>query len=451
METQMKILVVDDENDIRLSLSEILEEEGYRAVTAPTAAAAQEEAARGVDLVLLDIKLGEDNGIDLLKSLKKQWPGLPVIMISGHGTVALAAKAFKAGAYDFLEKPLRLVQVRTCVRNALEKLKLQKQLARQGLDGYTPVYRSKAMGDLFAQAQKLSFIREPVIIIGPSGSGKELVARALHYGGSRVRGAFIPTNAPSLPINLAEDELFGHVKGAFTGADRDREGSLAAADGGTLFLDEIADMDPGIQAKLLRVLEDGSFTRLGSTTPQTVDVRLVCATHKNIEELVDQGTFRQDLWYRISAFIIRVPSLAQRKEDIPVLAEHFLTLTAEEMGITRKFTTGALNALQKMELPGNVRELRHLVARLSVYSSGDSIDVNDINAVSAGHPVTGSPAGPEAGKYQSLEFKAAREEFEKDYLKAILKKNRGNITATANAIGMAQSNLSRKLKELKLR
>jgi two-component system nitrogen regulation response regulator NtrX len=182
-----------------------------------------------------------------------------------------------------------------------------------------------------------------------------------------------------------------------------------------------------------------------------VDVRLVCATHKNIEELVARGKFRQDLWYRISAFIIRVPSLSERKEDIPALAEHFLELTAVDMGITKQFTAGALNALQKMELPGNVRELRHLVARLSVYSSGDTIDVNDINAVNAGHPATGSPSGPEAGKYHSLEFKAAREEFEKDYLKAVLKKNQGNITATANAIGMAQSNLSRKLKELRLR
>ena len=451
MNQTMKILIVDDEADIRETLTEILQDEGYKAVTAPDIDGALNQAQQGVDLALVDIKLGEDNGIDLLKEFKKIWPRMPVVMISGHGTVKLAARAFKLGAYDFLEKPLRLVQVRTCVRNALAIIRLQKKLAREAQGGNRPIFTSPVMTDLFGRAAKLSRVREPVLVLGPSGSGKELVARALHYEGSRADGPLVITNAASMPVNLAEDELFGHVKGAFTGADRDRAGCLEQADGGTLFLDEIADLPAEIQAKLLRVLEDGTFSRLGETSPRRVDVRLVCATHKDLEALVSAGTFREDLWFRISAFILRVAPLSDRREDIPLLADHFLEVISADMGITKQFSQGGLNAVQKLSFPGNVRELKHTISRLAVYSPGDIIDSDDVAAFSA----AGSGPGPittEGGsKYSGMDFRKARDAFEKEFLKAALSKHQGNITATAGDIGMAQSNLSRKLKELGLR
>jgi two-component system nitrogen regulation response regulator NtrX len=453
MSKRMKILVVDDEADIRASLREILEEEGADTVLAESAAAALAQARAGVDLALVDIKLGADNGIDLLAELKREWPHLPVVMISGHGTVALAAQAFKLGAYDFLEKPLRLVQVRTCVRNALAKVRLKQQLAQQIAGGHAPVYVSEAMRTLFAQAYKLAHVRQPVLVLGPSGSGKELVARALHFDGDRATGPFVATNAATLPVNLAEDELFGHVKGAFTGADRERTGCLEQADNGTLFLDEIADLDPAIQAKLLRVLENGTFTRLGSTTPVKADVRFVCATHRNLEELVRQGKFREDLWYRISAFMLRVPSLQERPDDIPLLADYFLAIVCADMGIIKKFSLPALQALTRREYPGNVRELKHVVARLAVYAAAETITADEVNgpAVTAAPSLSLSGGGGGLGEFLALDFKTAREKFEKDYLAAVLARAGNSITAAANAIGMAQSNLSRKLKELGLR
>jgi two-component system nitrogen regulation response regulator NtrX len=379
---------------------------------------------------------------------------MPVVMISGHGTVALTAEAFRLGAHDFMEKPLRLVQVRTVVRNALEAIRLRKRVSEQEQQLLPkPVYKSAVMKTLYQQVARLATIAEPVVITGPSGSGKELVARALHYGGHRANGPFIATNAASMPVNLAEDELFGHEKGAFTGAHAQRKGCLEQADGGTLFLDEIADMDAQVQAKLLRVLEVGEFTRLGGTASVRVNVRVIAATHKNLEQLVDEGTFRHDLWYRLCAFVLRVPSLAERREDIPLLAELFLDTVCLDMGMKRQFTDDALEVLAASEFPGNIRELKHAVTRAAVFCEGEHIDASAIQrAVGLQVGPKNHSHGPEKlDRYISLDFRSAREQFEKDYLQALLQRNDGNITATAGAIGMAQSNLSRKLKELGLR
>lgn len=445
---KIRILVADDEEEIRETLREIFSEDGYDVVVASEESTALDAAGSGVDLAIVDIKLGVDNGIDLLRKLKQMYPYMPVIMITGFGTVALTKEAFKIGAHDFLEKPLRLIQVRTSVRNALEGILLRKQL-RKNAGGFSskPVIVSDALKKVYQQASRLAQVKEPVVITGPSGAGKDLVARFLHFEGVRAQGPFLVTNAASLPPTLAEDELFGHERGAFTGADRMREGCFEQANGGTLFLDEIGDMDLNIQAKLLRVLETGEFQRLGGSSRIHVDVRLICATHKNLEEMVDCGKFRKDLWYRISAFVLRVPGLDRRKEDIAPLAEHFLRLMCSDLGIEKRFSPAALNRLGEMTFPGNVRELKHLVARLAVYTDKPEIDICDIPdnqacctaQVRADVPVKGD---------EIIDFRMAKMNFEREYLLRALKVNGGNITATARAIGMAQSNLSRKLKEL---
>jgi two-component system nitrogen regulation response regulator NtrX len=458
MQEKMKILVADDESEIRVTLEEIFTEDGYDVVGASTEKEILERLTSDIDMVILDIKLGNDNGIEVLKKIKSMVPSLPVVMITGFGTVALAKEAFKLGAHDFLEKPLRLLQVRTCVRNALDGVRLRKKLNQKAVTGNGDlVLGSQAMKQLYAQASKLSYIKEAVIITGPSGSGKDLLARHLHYNGPRANGPFIATNAASMPLTLAEDELFGHEKGAFTGADKKREGCFELAHGGTLFIDEIADMDVQIQAKMLRVLENGIFSRLGSTVNVKVDVRVVCATHKNIELLVKEGKFRHDLWYRISAFILKVPGLDQRRDDIIPLAEHFLLQICKELGMAKRFSKDACNLLQEIDYPGNVRELKNLITRLAVYADNDEISSDDIEAQ--------REKRVESTRYEgnngvvlihgdmidtTLDFRIARIQFEKEFLKNALEKHSWNITATARAIGMAQSNLSRKLKELEI-
>ncbi|MBN1983579.1 MAG: sigma-54-dependent Fis family transcriptional regulator, partial [Chitinivibrionales bacterium] len=316
------------------------------------------------------------------------------------------------------------------------------------------IFRSEAMKTLYQQVQRLASIAEPVVIMGPSGCGKELVATALHFDGVRRSGPFIATNAASLPVSLAEDELFGHEKGAFTGAAGQRIGCIERAHGGTLFLDEIADLDVQIQAKLLRVLETGQFLRLGGVELVFVNVRIIAATHKNLPRLVETGAFRQDLWYRLCAFIVNVPALAQRPDDIAILAEHFLQKTCADIGSSRTFSDDGLEALCSRDYPGNVRELRHIVTRAAVLSDSPLITKETINAVantSNGEKRSDSSSGQLLVEYQKLDYKTAREKFEREYLTMILAANNNNITSAAAAIGMAQSNLSRKLKEIGIR
>lgn len=448
---KMRILIADDEIDIRESLQEILTEDGYEVVLARNEKEAISHLTTGIDMALIDIKLGDDDGIELLKKIKSQNPLIPVVMITGFGTVALAKEAFKIGAHDFLEKPLRLIQVRTCIRNALEGIYLKRQLHQKEITGNGQlILASPLLISLYSQASKLSLIKEPVVITGPSGSGKDLLARHLHFEGPRSHGPFIVTNAASLPVSLAEDELFGHEKGAYTGADRKREGCFELAHGGTLFLDEIADMDLQVQAKILRVLETGIFTKLGSTSPISVDVRIVCATHKNLEQLVQAGKFRHDLWYRISAFVLRVPGLDQRKEDIIPLAQYFLKQICKDLAFQKSFSDDALEYLENLDYPGNVRELKHLIARLAVYTEKPIITRKDIEAQREQRCSPPDSTCQNTINYseQISDFRMARLNFEKNFLKKALDSNNGNITATARAIGMAQSNLSRKLKEL---
>ena len=449
---RMKVLVVDDDEDIRTSLREILDEEGYEPVVAATLEEGRERSATGIDLALVDIKLEDESGIDLLRELRESRPWIPVIMISGHGTVALAAEAFKLGARDFMEKPLRLVKVRACVRNALEAVSLKHRLSETQRDAFPrPVYRSEPMKNLYRQVSRLARVSEPVVILGPSGSGKELVARALHTEGGRAEGEFVATNSAAMPVTLAEDELFGHEKGAFTGAHARRVGCIERAHGGTLFLDEIADMDPHIQAKLLRVLETGTLMRLGGTETIRVNVRIVAATHNDLEKPVAAGTFRRDLWYRLSAFVLRVPPLSERKDDIGLLAEVLLERVCREMGLKKRISAEGLKWLEGREYPGNVRELRHIVTRAAVLSDGEVIDREVLEGAPVGMSLGDSRGGKGLEDYLEKDLRTARAQFERDYLREALDRHGGNITATAAAIGMAQSNLSRKLKEIDLK
>ncbi len=446
------ILIIDDEPEILTSLAEILEDEGYEVQTAPSAQKGRELMSSDITLCILDVRLKADDGLLLLADFKRDFPSIPVIMISGHGTVSLTAEAFRLGAHDFMEKPLRLIPVKVSVRNALESVSLKNRVVAQTKSSNpVPIYQSASMKKLYTQVHRLAPLKDPVVILGPSGSGKELVARALHIESARCSGPFITTNAASMPISLAEDELFGHEKGAFTGATGRRIGCIESADGGTLFFDEIGDLDPQIQAKLLRVLENGILTRVGGTTPIRVATRIIAATHKNLEDLAQKGIFRHDLWFRLSAFVIRVPALSEHAEDIPHLASAFCAACCADMHITRTLSDDAIEALCSLTWPGNIRELKHTITRAVVYSDETIISAKTI-AETLHKGSTIPPREPsEHTNLFALDFRSARDTFERDYLQNSLAKHNNNITAAAAAIGMAQSNLSRKLKELGLR
>lgn len=444
-----KILIVDDEADIRDTLKELLEEDDYQTTAVATVEEALDLSLEQFDTALVDIKIGKGDGVELLKTFKKSRPILPVIMITGHGSVSLAAEAFKFGAFEFLEKPLRLMQLRTTVRNSVESLKLNSKILNTNNERVVPVYKSKVMALLFKQANRLASLSESVVITGESGAGKELVAQALHFEGGRREKPFVAVNCASLPANLAEDELFGHIKGAFTGADRARKGALERADGGTLFLDEVADLDLTVQAKLLRVLETGVFTPLGGEKEIVVDVRVVTATHKDFSQLVETGEFRHDLWYRLATFILTVPSLSDRVEDIEPLAIMFLDKINGSTGEKKEFDSEAIEFLNKEKFPGNIRELKNVVTRAALLGDGEVIDVSDVELALSGS-ISANPT-TSSNDYTNLDYKSAKYAFELDYFSAIIKKSDGNITAAAAGIRMAQSNLSRKLKELGIR
>jgi two-component system, NtrC family, nitrogen regulation response regulator NtrX len=408
-------------------------------------------AREGADLVLLDIRLGDDDGIELLRTLRKGHPQTPVIMVTGHGNVSLTAEAFKLGAHDFMEKPLRLLMIRTAVSNALESVRLRKRIAEQARKRCPQaVYCSEQMRALYAKVERLAPLSEPVVVYGPSGAGKELVAQALHYAGPRADAPFVATNTASMPSELAEDELFGHERGAFTGAHSRREGCIERAQRGTLFLDEIGDMDLKVQAKLLRVLETNTFTRLGGTENTTVDLRIVAATHRDLKNLAAEGGFRHDLWFRLCAFVLVVPSLEERRDDIPLLAATFLDSVNVDMHTTRRFSDAALALLRESRYPGNARQLKHVVTRAAVFADHDEIDETAVERA-FGSALTSSAPADALANYLSLGFSDARASFERDYLTEALSRNGGNITATAAGIGMAQSNLSRKLRDLGIR
>ncbi len=441
------ILVIDDEEGIRESLKGILEDEGYEVLTASSAEEGMKIFEEQLpDLVLLDIWLPGMDGIESLKRMRDRRPSIPVIMISGHGTIELAVKASKLGAYDFLEKPLSLERVLITVKRALEVAALEgtlKALKEEAAGRFRLVGESAAIRHLKAQIDIVAPSSSIVLITGESGSGKELVARLIHERSPRKGGPFIEVNCAAIPRELIESELFGHERGSFTGAHERKKGKFELADRGTLFLDEIGDMSKEAQAKVLRVIETKEFQRVGGGKNIKVDVRIIAATNKDLQEEVRKGNFRDDLFYRLNVIPLRVPPLRERKEDIPLLVEHFLTLIASEYGKPKKrLEEKAIKLLVDYNWPGNVRELRNLVERLFIMSQGDIIRSEDIES-SFGLP---SPGIHSYFKFNTL--REAREAFERDFILKKLQENNWNISKTAEAISLERTALYRKLKHL---
>ena len=439
-------LVIDDDEVVRKTCVDLLEARGHKTLSAASVGeglrlfAEHKPAA-----VLLDLRLPDGTGIDVLRELQRQAPGTPVIVISGHGSVAEAVEAMKVGATDFLEKPVsrdRLFQILDRIfhpplpggETDLEKV---ADGSRYGMGG-----RSEAMRRIFQLIEMAAPTKCRVFISGESGTGKELIARAIHALSPRRERPFIELNCAAIPSELIESEMFGHVKGSFTGAVADRMGKFEAATTGTLFLDEIGDMSLITQAKLLRVLQEGIITPVGSSEPRPVDVRIVSATSKNLQEEIARGAFREDLYHRINVLTVAVPPLRARREDIPELAEHFLRLSSVENDVKpKRLSPRAIDLLIQMPWQGNVRELRNLMERLVVLVPKDVVGQQEVMDVLQMPGLRVEETGP-------LPLRQARARFERQYILYRLTANRGNLGNTARELGIERTNLYRKMKQL---
>ncbi len=442
-----RVLIVDDEESIRSSLERLLSFEKFKTFSAADGRAALDLAAsERVDIVLLDIKMPGMDGLEVLGSLRERHPSLPVIIISGHGTIGTAVEATKLGAFDFLEKPIDMERLLLTIRNGLA----QADLARRNVQLEQRVgLKTEIIGvhrEMLAIMETVSRVAPTnarVLITGENGTGKELVARKLHELSKRVDEPFIEVNCAAIPEDLIESELFGHEKGSFTGAVSQRIGKFELADGGTLFLDEVGDMSLSAQAKVLRVLQESAFERVGAAETKRVDVRVLAASNKSLLEEAGKGRFREDLFYRLNVVPIRIPPLRERKSDIKMLAEYFLRQVAGELGRSaKKLAPDALDALMTYAWPGNVRELRNLIERLCILTSGETIRRDDLPALALTREEDArkDPFGLQT--YQ--EFK---DFMEKEYLLKKLRENNGNVSRTARQLDMQRSNLYKKLEK----
>jgi len=453
-----KILVVDDEEAARFGIRKALQSRDVLIIEAPDLRSARFTAEKETpDLVLLDVSLPDGSGIDFLKELSNG-PNAPlVIIITAHGSERLAIEAIRAGAYEYLAKPFEIEELRLLVRNALERAQLaEENRALKEELGQEPRYgeiigRSASIQRVFEIIDRVAPTDATVFIQGESGTGKELVARELHRRSLRNSMPFVAVNCAALPDSLIESELLGHERGAFTGAVARRTGKFELADGGTMFLDEIGDMAPATQAKVLRVLEDGKFEPLGSHDTRKVDVRVICATHRDLRTAIAAGEFREDLYYRVHVVHLEIAPLRERREDIEPLLEYFgRTFTSKYRIEWNGFTPAALDRLLNYPWPGNVRELRNLVERCVVLSFKGPIDLADLPAeVAAALPKT--PSVPKPGDLWRLPYEQAREAFERDYLLEVLERNGGNISQAASSIKIHRQTLQYKLKQLGLR
>ena len=440
------ILIVDDESGIRESLGALLRDEGYDA----EAVASGEECLdrlkrRNFDLVLLDVWLNGMDGLDTLERMQEHSPAPMVVMISGHGNIETAVRATKLGAFDFIEKPLSVEKVVLVARNALEYLRLEEEnrrLRAELEERHQILGASVPMKALRQQIALTAPTNGRVLIYGESGTGKELVARALHANSPRSAMPFVEVNCAAIPEELIESEMFGHRKGSFTGASEDKVGKFQKADGGTLFLDEVGDMSLKTQSKVLRVLEEQRVEPLGSNHPVNVDVRVIAATNKKLEDEIGRNTFREDLFYRLNVIPFYVPPLRERTEDLPVLAAHFLNEFCEAYGKKAKdFTAPAMEVLLAYPWPGNVRELRNLVERLVIMCPSPKIEPHHLPP-ELFRGASKSPQKP----YESLQ--EARAAYERDFVLRKLEENRWNMTKAAAALGLERSHLYRKMRSL---
>jgi two-component system nitrogen regulation response regulator NtrX len=447
-----RILVIDDEQGIRAALGQLLEFEGYEVHTVANAADGITEYQKWrPHLVFLDVKMAGMDGMEALKKIRELDPAATVVMISGHATIRTAVEATQAGAYEILEKPLDTDRILVMLRNALSHLDLQEENARlkQSIEapfeivGKTPVMRA-----LMEKIEKVATTPARVLITGENGTGKELVARALHRMSPRASKPFVEVNCAAIPGELIESELFGHIKGSFTGAISDRAGKFEQANKGTLFLDEIGDMSLAAQAKVLRVLQDQVITRIGSAKPISVDVRVIAATNKTLENEIAAGKFREDLYYRLNVVPIHVPPIRERREDIPLLAQYFAaTLSAREGIPPRTFTADALERLSSLDWPGNVRELRNTVERLLILAPDSQMSARDIDRLA------GQRALDDAGLAtltQCRTFEEFKDAAERAFLLNKLRENDWNVSETARAVEMPRSNLYKKIERYSL-
>ncbi len=443
-----RLLIVDDEPLIRQSLSGVLEDEGYYAAAVESGEDCCRELERAsYDLVLLDVWLPGMDGLETLSRIQE----IPfemrqtVVIISGHGTIETAVRATKLGAFDFLEKPLTIDKVAVVVKNALQQRKLELELQRFKADGNKVqiIGESVPMKALRQQLALMAATNGRVLIYGESGTGKQLVAHAIHSFSPRESEPFIEVNCAVIPEDLIESELFGHRKGSFGGALEDKTGKFQKADGGTLFLDEVGDMSLRTQAKVLRVLEDQRFEPVGSETSIQVDTRIVASTNKNLEDEIEHGNFREDLFYRLNVIPFSVPPLRERIEDVPLLADHFLKEFTTAYGRKAKeMTPEAYRVLQEYSWPGNVRELRNLMERIVIMNPQIRVDARHI-PLNASRRSTAERASDRFGSLQEV-----REAAERDYILRKLEETRGNVTRAAELLGLERSNLYRKMKAL---
>jgi DNA-binding NtrC family response regulator len=448
------ILIVDDEPNIRRTLRMVLEPEGFAILDADSGEAALKVLeAEPVDLGIFDIRLGGLSGLDLLQKARELWRELPVVVVSGHAEAPDIVTAMKRGAVDFLQKPLDRERVLVSVRNALTRKTLGEQV--QSLSARAPRFEDEMVGESPAMVAlretiaKVAPTNGRVLILGESGTGKELIAQEIHRQSKRAAGPFVKVNCAAIPAELIESELFGHEKGSFSGAASRRRGQFEVADGGTLFLDEIGDMSLSAQAKVLRALQTGEVTRVGSEKSFQVDVRVVAATNQDLGAMVKEGAFREDLYFRLNVVPLRTPPLRERLDDVPRLAERFVTLACRENGLRPKPVDPAvLERLATSRWPGNVRELRNVCERMAILS-GPRITLADVPS-----EIGPRPAAPEAAAgaadlsgYGEVALKDLRDLVERDYILKKLEAHDWNITQAAQALGVERTNLHKKIKQ----
>jgi two-component system nitrogen regulation response regulator NtrX len=443
------ILVVDDEPGVRSSVSGVLKDEGFDVDTAGTGEECLEKAnGAAFDVIVLDIWLPGLDGLTTLQRLRERQIDSQVVIISGHGNIESAVRAIKMGAYDFIEKPLSLEKTVLVIRNALRQrdLEAENRFLRAKVDRQhqqpSMVGESPAMQHLRKHVALAAPTNGRVLILGENGTGKELVARTIHHTSRRKNGPFVEVNCAAIPEELIESELFGHVRGAFTGAVADKPGRFEQADGGTIFLDEIADMSLKTQAKVLRVLQEQVMERVGGTQRIKVDVRVLAATNKDLPGEIRAGRFREDLYFRLNVIPIFVPPLRERQQDVGLLADHFMALlAAEDRKRPKRFAPEAAARLQQYSWPGNVRELRNVIERLLIFVTHDTITAQDLGFLGR----DGVPDAP-AAQGPVVPLSEARDHFEKEYILQTLAAQQGNMSRTAEVLGVERSNLYKKLK-----
>ena len=447
------ILVVDDEGSIRRTLREILEYEGFAVDEAENGPEALEKLkASPYDLVLLDVKMPGMDGMEVLQTIAEKMPDQPVVMISGHGTIETAVEATKLGAFDFIEKPPDLNRLLLTIRNALdrghleaENRRMRQTIAEKHDSELIPILgESPAINRIKETIERVAPTEARVLITGEPGTGKELVAKWIHHLSNRSKGPMVEVNCAAIPGELIESELFGHEKGSFTGATKQRIGKFEQAHEGTLFLDEIGDMSLSAQAKVLRALQENKITRVGGDRALPVDVRVIAATNKDLLKEIGEGRFREDLYHRLSVILIHVPPLRERREDIPLIARHFSVHIARRNGLGEKsFTEEALERLKHLEWRGNVRELHNVVERLLILSEGDQVTARDVDRFAQTGNASGNPVENLIDRFE--EFSAFRDQAEKLFIEQKLRQYDWNISRTAEAIGIQRSHLYNKM------